>query len=159
MSFCLVGSEMCIRDSNAHTHTMHTHACGGEIQLAKLWASTPLRLVQFLGAVRDFSSRVNFQCRISYGVHTAPCAVACINICAHIKGPVVCVRVQWIMETLAAGFPRGKQFEFHMGEVPVGQYSCEKKKINNCNVHTHMNAHACARTHARTHAQQKMKNT
>ena len=29
-----------------------------------------------------------------------PCAIACINICAHVKVPVVHVRVWWIMETL-----------------------------------------------------------
>ena len=43
---------------------------------------------------------VNFQCRLSYGVRTPPCATACINICAHVKDPVVRVRVRWIMETL-----------------------------------------------------------
>ena len=31
---------------------------------------------------------------------TPPCAIACSNICVHIKDPVVHVRVQWIMETL-----------------------------------------------------------
>ena len=31
---------------------------------------------------------------------TPPCAIACINICAHIKDPIVHVRVQWIMQTL-----------------------------------------------------------
>ena len=29
-----------------------------------------------------------------------PCAVACMNICAHVKDPVVHVRVRWIMGTL-----------------------------------------------------------
>ena len=33
-------------------------------------------------------------------VHTPPCAITCIHICAHIKDPVVHVRVRWIMETL-----------------------------------------------------------
>ena len=32
--------------------------------------------------------------------HTPPCAIACIYICAHVKDPVVHVRVWWIMETL-----------------------------------------------------------
>ena len=36
----------------------------------------------------------------SYGVCTPPCATACINICVHVKDPVVSVRVWWIMETL-----------------------------------------------------------
>ena len=29
--------------------------------------------------------------------------------------------------TVTAGFPQGKQPEFPMGEVPFGQYSCEKQ--------------------------------
>ena len=31
---------------------------------------------------------------------TLPCAIACINICAHIKDPLVHVRIRWIMEAL-----------------------------------------------------------
>ena len=47
---------------------------------------------------------------------------------AHVKRPVVRVRVQWIMETpkhpactvgWVAGFPRGKRAEFSMGEIPM----------------------------------------
>ena len=30
--------------------------------------------------------------------------------------------------TVAAGFPQGKQLEFPMEEIPLGQYSCKKKK-------------------------------
>ena len=56
--------------------------------------------VRFPGAAKDFSPRVNFQCRLSYGVHTPLCAVACINISAHIKDCKVYVRLWWIMETL-----------------------------------------------------------
>ena len=37
---------------------------------------------------------------LSYGVRTPPCVIACIYICAHVKDPVVHVRVRWIMETL-----------------------------------------------------------
>ena len=33
-------------------------------------------------------------------VPTTPCAIACINICAHVKDLVVHVRVRWIMKTL-----------------------------------------------------------
>ena len=33
-------------------------------------------------------------------VSTPPCAIACINICAHVKNSVVYVRVRWIKETL-----------------------------------------------------------
>ena len=38
--------------------------------------------------------------RLSYGVHTPPHSITYINICAHIKDPVVNVRVWWIMKTL-----------------------------------------------------------
>ena len=49
----------------------------------------------------SFSPGVNFQCRLSCGVRTPPCAIACINICVHVKDPVVVhVRARWIMETL-----------------------------------------------------------
>ena len=57
---------------------------------------TPLTQIRFPGAARDFSPKVNFQCRCSYGVRTSPCAIACINICVHVKYPVVHVRVRWI---------------------------------------------------------------
>ena len=36
---------------------------------------------------------------LTVSVH-ALCSVACIDICAHVKDPVVHVRVRWIMETL-----------------------------------------------------------
>ena len=49
---------------------------------------------------RDFSPRVNFQCRLSYVYLYTWCAITRINICVHIKDPVVNVRVWWIMETL-----------------------------------------------------------
>ena len=57
------------------------------------------------------------------------------------KDPVVHVRVQWIMETLkhpactldhnsvAAGFPQGRQPKFPTGETRLGRYSCQKKKF------------------------------
>ena len=55
---------------------------------------------RFPGVARDFSPRVNFQCRLlRVSVHP-PCAIACINICAHVKDPVVYVRGRWIIETL-----------------------------------------------------------
>ena len=100
--------------------------------------------VRFPGAAKDFSPRDNFQCRLSYGVRTPPCAVACIYICAHVKDPVVHVRVWWILETLkypacTVGWevqlchsllsPR-KAPEFPMGEIPFGQYSCKRWKKN-----------------------------
>ena len=55
--------------------------------------------VRFPSAERDFLPRVNFQCRLSFGVCTSLCAIACINICAHDRDPAVNVRVWWIMAT------------------------------------------------------------
>ena len=46
-----------------------------------------LTRIRVPGAARDSSPRVSFQCRLSYGVRTAPCAIACINIYAHVKNP------------------------------------------------------------------------
>ena len=40
----------------------------------------------------DFSPRVNFQCRLSYSVHTPAGTITYINNCGHIKDPVVHVR-------------------------------------------------------------------
>ena len=42
-----------------------------------------LMRVQVPIAARDFSPIVNFQCRLSYGVRTAHCAIARISIRAH----------------------------------------------------------------------------
>ena len=46
---------------------------------------TPLTLVRLPGTARDFSPRLNFQCRLSYSVSTPPCAIACIYICVHVS--------------------------------------------------------------------------
>ena len=46
-----------------------------------------------------FLTRINIQCRLSYGVRTPLCAITCINMCAHVKSHVVIVRV---LETLKA---------------------------------------------------------
>ena len=59
-------------------------------QLVEHRTGTPPMQVRFPRAARDFSPRVNFQCRLSYGVRTSPCA----------KDAVVHVRVRWITETL-----------------------------------------------------------
>ena len=69
-------------------------------QLVEYRTGTPPTQVRFPGAARDFSRRVHFQCRLSYGVRSPPFAITSIYICAHVKDPVVLVRVRWIMETL-----------------------------------------------------------
>ena len=70
------------------------------------------------------------------------CAIACINSCAHVKDPVVCVRVRWIIETLITqharrfgsatlsqlASPRGKQPEFPTGKNLRETIQSEKKK-------------------------------
>ena len=62
------------------------------------------------------------------------CAFACINICAHIKDPVVYVRVPWIMETLKhractvgwvaricrSWLSLGKGTRISYGRIPIG---------------------------------------
>ena len=74
---------------------------GGDVaQLVEHRTGTPLTKVRFPGAARNFSPRVNFQCRLSYSVRPLPCAIACIYICAHVKDLVVRVRIRWSMETL-----------------------------------------------------------
>ena len=70
-------------------------------QLVEHRTVTPLTQVRFPGAERDFSPGVNFQCRLSYVcVRTPSCTITCINVCAHVKDPVVHVRVRWIVQTL-----------------------------------------------------------
>ena len=115
--------------------------CGGDVtQLVEHQTSLLPTQVRFPSAARDFSPRVNFQCRLSHGVRTSPCTIACIYICAHVKDPVVHVRVRWIMDTLKQPactlgcvaqlrrswlFP-GKATRISHGEIPFGQYSCKK---------------------------------
>ena len=76
-------------------------------------------------------------------VRIPPCAITCINMCAHVKDPVVHIRVRWIMETrnhpgctvgwiarrCRSWLSPGKQSEFFMGEIPMGQIHLFKKKL------------------------------
>ena len=73
---------------------------GDVAQLVEHQTGMPPIQVRFPGVARDFSPRVSFQCRLSYGVRTPLCTTACINICARVKDPLVRVRVWWIIETL-----------------------------------------------------------
>ena len=67
---------------------------GDVTQLVEHQTGIPLTQVRVPGAARDFSPRVNFQCRLSYGVRTPPGAIACVYICVHVKDPVVHVGVR-----------------------------------------------------------------
>ena len=102
--------------------------------------STPLMLVHFPGAARDFSLRVSFQCRLSYSSHTPTCATTCIDICVHVKDlgvhvslmdygntETLSMRSRLGRATVIAGFPQGKHPKFPRGEIPVGQNTCKKR--------------------------------
>ena len=110
------------------------HQGGDVAQLEERRTGTPPTQVRFPRAARGFSPRDNFQCRLSYGVHTPPCAIACVNICEHVKDPLDHVRVRWIMETLkhpactvnwvarlCRSWPsQGKATRISHGENPIG---------------------------------------
>ena len=116
------------------------HMCSKEFfSQSQLSVQTLLRCPHVCS--KEFFSQSHFQCRLSYGVRTPLCAITSIDICAHVKDPVVHVRVGWSMETLEhpacttvqvarlcqkVGLPRGRQPEFPMGEITLGQYSCKK---------------------------------
>ena len=70
---------------------------GGDVdQLIERRTGTPLMQVWFPGATRIFLPESTFSSDISYGVRIISCAIACINICAHVKDPVVNVSCsQW----------------------------------------------------------------
>ena len=88
-------TEMPLGFGSASHHHCHTHTTTsipnrgqGLAQLVDHPTEMPGAILVQLrvpGAARDFSPRVNFQCRLCYGVRTALCAIACINICAHVK--------------------------------------------------------------------------
>ena len=100
--------------------------------------------VRFPVAARDFSPRVNFQCRLSYGVRTPLCAIAYIYVCMHVKDPVVHVRVRWIKETLKhpactvgwvarpcrSRLSPGRQPEFTLGKSHRDNTVVKKKKAS-----------------------------
>ena len=117
---------------------------GGNVaHLVELRTSTVLTQVQFLSVAKDCFPRAAFQCRLSFSVYTSPCAVACINIFTHIRASLVNVRVQSIMETIKKNtqhapkgrtalpqlaFPMETNPNFPVGEIPMGQHSCEKER-------------------------------
>ena len=78
----------------------HGQRMGDVAQLVERRTGTQLTGLNSRCGKGCFFPRVSFQCRLSYGVRTTPCANACINICAHVKDPVVHVGVWWIMEKL-----------------------------------------------------------
>ena len=86
---------------------------------------------------KGFFSHRQLSVQTLYDVRTPPCAIACSNICGHVKDPVVHVRVRWITvppkhPTCTVGWVARlcrsclslrKRPEFPTGEIPIGQYS------------------------------------
>ena len=97
---CACFRRYCLEQWMCFTVNLFYKWDGDVAQLVESQTGTPLTQVRFPGAARDFSPGVNFQCRLSYGVRTPPYAITCIDICAHMKNPVVNVRVRWTMQTL-----------------------------------------------------------
>ena len=81
---------------------------GDVAQLVEHQTGTLLTQVQFPNATRDFCPIVNFRCRLSYGVHTPLCAIACIYICVPVKDPVVLRIFDWMVYIYGTDQPVGK---------------------------------------------------
>ena len=110
------------------------------MQLSQLehWTGMPQTQVRFPCAARDFSPRVNFQCRLSYGVRTPLCTSVHM-----LKHPIVHVRVWWIMETLkhpactlgwvaqlcCSWLSLGKATQISHGRNPIGTILVVKSKV------------------------------
>ena len=74
---------------------------GGDVApLVEHRTVTPLTQVRFLGSARGFLPESTFSADSLTCVRTPSCAITCIYMCAHVKDPVVHVRVRWIMKTL-----------------------------------------------------------
>ena len=116
-SFC----SICLQPVIPLTTPFFCHVSEVGMQLSWQSIGPARRRRRFDFPVRQgiFSPRVNFQCRLSYGVRTQQCAMACIYTCVHVKDPVVHVRVRLIMETLKKKETRKKQ---HISQV--GQPNC-----------------------------------
>ena len=116
--------------------------CGDVAQLEHRTVM-PLTQVRFPGAAWDFSPSVNFQCRFSYACPYIPCAIALINICAHVKDPIVRVRVRWIIGTLKhptcpvgwvarlcrSWLSPGQATRISHGRNPIGTTVAKKKSV------------------------------
>ena len=122
-------------------------------KVTRLWGGDAAQLVRAsdrhvanAGSIPRCGKGLLSQCQLSVQTllrcpHT-PYAIACINICAHVKDPVVHVRFRWIMETLKhqactvgwvarscrSWLSPGKATRISRGKIQLGQYSCKKKK-------------------------------
>ena len=64
-SAAFICSGRCARETSNHSKHVRIIMVGGVAQLVQHRTGTPLTQVRFLGAAWDFSSGVNFQCRLS----------------------------------------------------------------------------------------------
>ena len=103
---------------------------------------TPLTQVRFRGkGIFFFLPESTFSAdSLAVSLHP-PCAIPCIFICAHVKDPVVHVRVQWTMETLkhpactpgwvarlcCSWLSPGKATRIFHGRNPIGTIQLYKK--------------------------------
>ena len=111
---------------------------GGEdiVQQVERRTGTPLTKVR----QGNFLPKSTFSAD-SFTVNVKPrCAIVGIKICVHVKDPVVHVRVVDYGNTTTPSmhrrlgsatsslliFPRESKTEFPMGEISVGQHSCER---------------------------------
>ena len=135
---CWTGVFKCVKNIVEHSVSVTIYAASWNgswsFSSPKGTARTGMRPmhVGFPGGASDFSPESTFGA-LSCGFLAPPCAIACIYIWAHVKDPVSHVRVRWNMETLkhpactvGMVFPWGKQPEFPLGEIPLGQCSCKK---------------------------------
>ena len=123
------------KTTTKHSDQQSKVEVGDAAPLVECQIGAPFTQVRFPGGTRDFSSTVNIQCRFSRYVRTPPRAIACINICAHVKDPVDHVRVRWIMETktpsvnCSLGSATLSQLAFHRESNP--NFSWNESQWNN----------------------------
>ena len=105
---------------------------GGITQLVERRTSILLTQVRFPGAARIFSSQRQLLVQAPRCIHTSPCAIACINICAHVKHPVVHVRVRWIMETLNYRNTKTSNMHRRVDSATLSQLAFSGESNPNC---------------------------
>ena len=107
-----------------------------------------LTWVPVSGAARDFSPRINCLCILFHGVRTAPCGVACINICTHVNNhkhwqSYRCLNTwiyythlqEWVALLRRLCLTRVRQHEFPAKEVLKKQKSLLHLVMWNANPH------------------------
>ena len=119
------------------------HKCGDVAQLLRASDCHTADAGSIPWCGKDSLPRVNFSCRLSFSVCTLPCAITCINICAHYKDPAVHVRVRWIMATQTYSACSMSDKINLMSKVAQAQLACccsmDYPHSINCHHHHHHN--------------------